>query len=391
MQIKKEKNVNRILLTGGGTGGSVSPLLALAEALKKIPPTPFNKGGATEKPPLVKGAKGDFDFLFVGTKVGPEKKMVEEKGTKFKTICSGKFRRYISLRNLIDPFFILIGFFQSIAILLVWRPKLVISAGSFVSVPVIWVAWILRVPVLIHQQDARPGLANKLMAKFAKTITVTFEESLKYYGKKAIWTGNPARRSLEITNDKLQMTNKFGFKNNLPVVLIMGGGTGAMAINELVWKSLGELIKFCQIIHVTGKGKNKGDPISKSEIGSPRSHNYSSFEFLDAKQMAEAYASADIVVSRCGLGTLTELSYLGKPSIIIPMPDSHQEENAKIFKEKEAAIVLNQKKLTPEILTDNIKKLLDDDVLRSMLRNNIQKVMKRGANEKIINIIHEIL
>ena len=121
MQIKKEKNVNRILLTGGGTGGSVSPLLALAEALKKIPPTPFNKGGATEKPPLVKGAKGDFDFLFVGTKVGPEKKMVEEKGTKFKAIYSGKFRRYISLRNLIDPFLIIIGFFQSIAIILVWK------------------------------------------------------------------------------------------------------------------------------------------------------------------------------------------------------------------------------------------------------------------------------
>ncbi len=371
-----QKNTKKILLTGGGTGGSVVPLLAVAEELCK-PPSGFRATG----------------WLWLGTKKGFEKQMVENAGIKFKPIFSGKFRRYFSLRNFIDPFLIIFGFAQSFFIILKWRPDLVMSAGSFVSVPVVWAAWLLRIPVLIHQQDVRPGLANKLMAPFAKIITVTFEKSLADYGEKAVWTGNPVRsKKLKVTCLRLpaqtgrqgsKKLEEFGFKNDLPVVLVIGGGTGAMAINKLIGQSLDKLTKFCQIIHITGKNKK-----TNTQHPTPNTQTY---EFLNARQMAEAYSASDIVVSRCGMGVLTELSYLSKPAILIPIPDSHQEENAKIFKEKNAAIVLDQKKLTGEILIDNIKKLINDKELRDEISNNIGRVIKRGANERIIKIIRQLV
>ncbi len=383
----KKNNVKRILLTGGGTGGSVSPLLAIAEELKNTP--------------IVKGGEGGYKFLWLGTKNGPEKEMVESQEITFKAVSSGKLRRYFSSKNFTDLFLIIIGFVQSFFIILKWKPDLVISAGSFVSVPVVWAAWILRIPILVHQQDARPGLANKLMAPFAKVITAAFEKSLSDYGKKAALTGNPARHSLEIKNQKSKIKNIFNFNEELPTVLVIGGGTGAMAINELVWKSIDELTKLCQIIHITGKGKNPPyppyqggvvgkTPLIKGDRGIIK-NKYQSFEFFNAEQMAEAYNAADIVVSRAGMGVLTELSYLGKPAILIPIPNSHQEENAEIFKQAQAAIAFEQKNLTPEILVDNIKKLLNDEILRNKLSDNIKNVIKRGASEKIAGIIKNLL
>jgi len=369
MIIEKEKKVKKIILTGGGTGGSVSPLLAIAEELSN----------------LAANKESKFEFLWIGTRKGIEREMVRKAGIKFMVIYSGKLRRYFSLKNFIDPFLIIIGFFQVLTILIVWRPNLVMSAGSFVSVPVAWAAWILRIPILIHQQDVCPGLANKLVAPLANIITVTFRESLKNYGKKAVWTGNPVQ--LSIMNYELsikEIFNKFNLKNNLPVVLVVGGVTGAVAVNKLVQGDLGELTKFCQIIHITGKNK-------KTKKQKNKKTNYYSFEFLDAKKMAEVLQITDVVVSRCGLGFLTELSYLGKPAILIPIPDTHQEYNAQIFKAKEAAIVLDQNKLTSKELASTIKRLLDDNVLRSKLRNNIKAVIKRGANEKIANIIKNLI
>jgi len=380
--MQNEKLLNKIiLLTGGGTGGSVSPLLAIVDELKsyKVHKAESNK---------------IFEFLWLGTKKGPEREMVEKENIKFEVICYGKLRRYFSLKNFIDPFLIILGFFQACFIILKTRPSLVMSAGSFVSVPIIWAAWLLGVPILIHQQDVRPGLANKLMAPFANIITVAFKESLNYFGKKAIWTGNPIRLSIvdpcfaggfDEASCRLsieEIFDKFNLKKNLPVVLIVGGGTGAMAINKLVWESIEELTKFCQVVHITGKDKNQ-----KSKI---KNQNYKCFEFLEADKMAEALRIADVVVSRAGLGLLTEIFYLGKPAILIPIPDSHQVDNAKIFKEKQAAVMLEQKKLTDKEFVNKIRQLLGDEILRSKLRNNIEKVMKKGANKKVVEIVERI-
>jgi UDP-N-acetylglucosamine--N-acetylmuramyl-(pentapeptide) pyrophosphoryl-undecaprenol N-acetylglucosamine transferase len=366
MENKKQEKI-KILLTGGGTGGSVSPLLAVAEELNNLPTPPYQGGG--------------LEFSWVGTKRGVEREMVEKAGIKFIAIPSGKLRRYLSVKNFLDPFKIIAGFFKSLFIILEFRPSLIMTAGAFVSVPVVWAGWLLRVPVLVHQQDVRPGLANKLMAPFANTITVAFEKSLKYFGKKAVWTGNPIQ--LTITNYQLSIEKvykEFELNKDLPTVLIVGGGTGAEAINKLVWGSLDELRKICQIIHIVGKDKSK-----KLEV-----KNYKSFEFLDHKKVMEIMQVADLVVSRAGLGFLTEISSLAKPAILIPFSDSHQEDNARIFGEKNGVIILNQNKLTPEIFISKIKDLLNNKKLLKELGNNAGKVMKKGANEEMARIVERI-
>lgn len=357
----------KILLSGGGTGGSVSPLLAIAETLR-----------LSDK---------KFDFLWIGTKFGPEEEMVRKEGIEFKAIHSGKLRRYFDWKNFRDIFLIKLGFFESLFILSKWRPDIILTAGSFVSVPVAVAGWILRIPVVIHQQDAIPGLANRIMSKFAKAITVTFERSLDDFSGKAIWTGNPIRKISTAGEGELDSKNYFSFDDALPIILVLGGGTGSTFINDLILKSLAELTKQFNIIHLTGK--NKITPEVKN--ANRNFSNYKFFEFLNYGQLQKAYGLADLIISRAGLATLTELAFLGKPAIIIPIPDSHQEANAEIFKEKKAAIILEQKRLTPEELIGNIKKIFGDEKLIEELSDNIKRVLKEKANENMQKIILDLL
>ncbi len=351
----------KIILSGGGTGGSVTPLLAIAQELKE---------------------DSDFDFLWVGTKEGPEIKMVKDANIRFISIHSGKLRRYFSINNFIDIFKIILGFVESLYLVLKYKPNLMLSAGSFVSVPLAYASWMCRVPIIIHQQDVRPGLANKLMAPLSKIITVTFEKSLKDYGKKAILVGNPVRRSLKCNLSQSEAKKKMGLKENFPVCLVIGGGTGAEFFNKLVLNNLDKLSSFCQILHITGKGKKK----KIDEYC-----NYYVFEFLDSKQLSLAYRAAEVVVSRCGMGVLTELSFFAKPSILIPIPDSHQEDNAKVFQDKKAAIVLNQKEMDDVVFVETIKKILDNYSLQQKLSARIRSVIKSDAANKIKEIIINFL
>ncbi|MCX6800308.1 MAG: UDP-N-acetylglucosamine--N-acetylmuramyl-(pentapeptide) pyrophosphoryl-undecaprenol N-acetylglucosamine transferase [Candidatus Falkowbacteria bacterium] len=346
----------KILYTGGGTGGSVTPLIAIHQEFLK--------------------SKDSYECLWIGTKHGPEKHMVIKERIPFKSIFSGKLRRYFSLHHLIDPFKIIFGFFQSFFILLMWRPNFILSAGGFVSVSVIWAGFILRIPILIHQQDVRPGLANKLTAPLAQLVTVTFEKSLKDYGEKAIWTGNPMRN----LKAKASLAD-FQFSDTLPVVLIMGGGTGSLAINNLVRDSRNDLVGLCNTIHITGKEKFETEQIKYV--------SYYQKEFLGSEELAKAYLIADIVISRSGMGALTELSNLEKPTILIPMPHSHQEDNARVFKEARAAIVLDQNKLDAKKFVNEIKKLLNNIDLRKKLSANISSVIKKNASSSITKLIKE--
>jgi UDP-N-acetylglucosamine--N-acetylmuramyl-(pentapeptide) pyrophosphoryl-undecaprenol N-acetylglucosamine transferase len=321
------ENKKTILLTGGGTMGPVVPLLGVYQEMKK--------------------KHKELEFVWLGTKTGPERKTIEDAGIKFIPIFSGKLRRYFSFKNFSDILKIKLAFFQSIYYILKYRPSIMISAGAYVSVPIAWAAWLLRVPVLIHQQDAEIGLANRLMSFFAKKITCTFEKSLDDYGKKAVWVGNSVRQ--EFVNVKIsprEAKQKLNLSQSPPVVLILGGGTGATAINDLIKESLDQLTRFCQILHIAGKGKVS----EELKLKSMQNPNYRVFEFLDTFGMIKSFAASNLVVSRCGMSTLTEISYLAKPAILIPMPDTHQEKNANIFVETKAATVLNQN----EISTKNL-------------------------------------
>jgi len=356
----KEKEI-KIVLTGGGTAGSVMPLIAIFQAFKE------------------RGIK--TDFLFIGSEDGPEEKIVKSYNLPFKAIPAGKLRRYLSFKNFSDPFRILKGYQKARHILKITRPHLVISAGSYVAVPVIWAAKRYRISVLIHQQDIQKGLANKLTEKIADKITVTFKESLKDFPrKKTVFTGNPVRKDiLEGSKEKAEKIFKLDKKR--PTLLVFGGGTGAKKINDNINKIAKDLVEFLNVIHLTGLGKRG------ASLEHPRYHV---FELL-TQEMKHALAAADLIISRAGLCALTEFSVLGKPAIIVPIFNSHQEKNAAYYEKKEAVLVIRENILNPDLLLSTIKNLIINHEKLLALEEKIKKLGEPEAGEKIVNIILDLL
>ncbi|PIW37224.1 MAG: hypothetical protein COW24_01285 [Candidatus Kerfeldbacteria bacterium CG15_BIG_FIL_POST_REV_8_21_14_020_45_12] len=338
----------RILMTGGGTLGSVSPLLAIV-------------------PELIQSKD---ELFFIGTSHGAEEQLVSASGVSFYKIIAPKLRRYFSLRHLLIPFELTAGLIQSARLLRRLRPQAIVSAGGYVAFPVVLVGRLFGIPSILHQQDLRPGLTNKLLAPLAIKITVAFESSLSdYSAAKTSWIGNPVR-------DLSPTTNQIILNQSLPTVFIFGGGTGAQAINELVDA---KLCKSANVIHITGRergGKTINHP------------HYHSFEIL-GDAMAEAYAKADLVVCRAGLGTISELASLGMPAIIIPMPNTHQEDNAQLLKQKDAAIVLDQRGLTEVSFRGQIERLLTNVERRQQLTQAMGELLPTGANQLFIKTIHD--
>ncbi len=363
----------RILLVGGGTGGPVIPLIAVQQKIKK--------------------EKKDAKFLFVGTKNGPEKQMLAQYSIPFKSIAAGKLRRYFSLLNILAPFFVLLGLVQSFKILKKFNPDIVFAAGGYVAVPVVFAAWVLKKKIVIHQQDYVPSLTNKILSPFADKITVSFEHSLKDFlsgsgifgysknEQRVLWTGNPFREELTkvMTEAEIKAARKeFGLTEEMPVLLIFGGATGAASLNKIVMEALPELVKVVQVLHSTGKGK-------AIDFKHP---NYHSFDLIS--NMQRAYALSDIVIARAGMSTITELSALKKAAIIVPMPDSHQTENAGILLVTQSALVVPQATLNGERLLMIIRKLIYDWEYQKTIKENIHHLMPHNATEKISKIIQEL-
>lgn len=352
-----EKEFKTILFAGGGTAGSATPLIAVFDELKK--------------------QHSDYIYHWVGTKNGPEKELVEQKGIGYSHIVTAKMDRFFSFRNFFSPFLFIVACWQSLGIIAREQPDMIVAAGGFVAVPLVWVAWLFKIPCLIHQLDVRVGLANKLMSPFAKTITLTFEKSLRDFPKsKSVWSGGPVRNDLfEVKTERIPV------HKDLPVILVFGGGTGAQAINELVWASLDDLIQRVQVIHLTGKGKGKD--IKKK--------NYYQYQFLSS-EMAEAYHKADVVVTRAGLGTFLELAALQKSAVVIPLPGTHQEDNAQVLKDTNSAMVLHESYLRPQIFAAKVIGLVENSQQRQVLAANISDFYKKDAVkviiEKILNILY---
>ncbi|HBH46431.1 MAG: hypothetical protein A2445_03355 [Candidatus Jacksonbacteria bacterium RIFOXYC2_FULL_44_29] len=354
----------RIILTGGGTLGSVTPLLAIAQKLENRQTT--------------------VEFLFVGSKKGLERELVLKSGLKFKSIPTGKLRRYFSWQNLVDLGKLALGFIKSIAILWTFKPQLIIAAGSYVQVPLIWAAGIFypRVKIMIHQQDVKKGLANALCARFADKITVSLSKSqADFPGDKVTLTGNPIREEILHGDIKWAFLN-WSLVTNLPVVLILGGGTGALTLNEKVVSALPQLCNVCQIIHITGAGKQLA-------VKAPTA-NYLATEFL-TDDLKHAYSAADLIITRAGFATLSELAALSKPIVIIPLPGTHQEDNARFFAGAEAAVVLNQASLTADQLASTIRELLTDNDRRFHLAVNINKLMPKDATARFVKEIIKLI
>lgn len=354
-----------IIFSGGGTLGSVTPLLAVMTRFKK--------------------KHASFDFLWVGTRRGPEADLVAQYKVAFKGISAGKLRRYFSLRNVADAFRVALGFFESLFLLIVRRPALLVSAGGFCSVPLHWAGALLRIPSIILQQDLEIGLANKLMAPFAKRVLVSLPEALNYFSKeKSVVVGDPAREEI-FNHTKEEGIQRLKLEPHVPVVLIFGGGTGAAVINNVVEKAVGQLAAFAQVIHITGKGKMGN--AAELEKKYARYHPYSFIK----EAFAYALAASDVVVSRAGFASLSEFAAVSKPSIIIPIPDSHQEKNAAFFAARKAIVVLDERTLSSDAFANAIKALVMDKEEQERLSEKIHAVFIDTTGKKFIREMEGVL
>jgi UDP-N-acetylglucosamine--N-acetylmuramyl-(pentapeptide) pyrophosphoryl-undecaprenol N-acetylglucosamine transferase len=355
----------KIMFSGGGTLGPVTPLLSIAETCRSAYP--------------------NTQFVWVGTKNGPEKTVIEVYKIIFYPIGAGKWRRYWSWHNISDLFRIVVAFFQSLLLLWHERPDILISAGGFVSVPLHFAGWLLGIPSWIHQQDIRVGLATRLMVPFAKKITVALKESIDQLPKrKTEWIGNPAR-DLNFP-DRSSARRFFHLTESDPVIFALGGGTGSQSVNEMVLHSLSSLPKNYQVIHLTGKERS-GEMAERAMNSFP---NYHVFKFF-TDEMKMAYAAADVVIARAGFGTLTELAMLSKTSVIIPMTGTHQEENATFLANHKAVVVLHQELDNGLKLAKVIQRLIELPDERAAFGIILHGVLPRAEPKKILDIIDKIV
>jgi UDP-N-acetylglucosamine--N-acetylmuramyl-(pentapeptide) pyrophosphoryl-undecaprenol N-acetylglucosamine transferase len=351
----------RVLLAGGGSGGSATPVVAVGEALR-----------ARER---------TAEFLFVGTAAGPERALAEAAGFPFAAVAAGKLRRYLDWRNLVDAGRVPLGVLQAAVIVRRFRPDVAFGAGGFASVPPLAAAALGGVPVLIHQQDVEPGLANRLLVPLARRVSVTFADSLAHFPRgKTVLNGNPVRAGIA-AGDRQRAARTFGLEPGVPTLLVTGGGTGALGLNRRVAAAVPALVEFCQVIHLTGRGR-----AVPPDRPSPRYHAY---EFL-VEEMTDALAVADLVVSRAGLGTLSELAALGKPMVLVPMPRSHQAANARAAARAGAARVVSEASLTPDTLAATVRQLLADPAGRQALAAAAQRLLPHDAADRLASTLIEL-
>ena len=322
-----------IVLTGGGTAGHVTPNLALIPRL------------------LADG----WEIHYLGAADSAEESLISQvPEVTFHAISVGKLRRYFDPKNFTDPFRVVKGIGQSKRIIKALKPNVVFSKGGFVSVPVVYGAKMNGVPIVTHESDMTPGLANKLCLPFSSAQCCTFPEAVKYAKGKGVHTGTPIRPEI-LNGDKREGRRRFGFNDNRPVLMVVGGSSGAQAINQVVWQSLPKLTENFQVLHLCGKGN-----LTSVYEGTA---NYCQREYLN-EEMADAYACADILVSRAGANALCEILAVRKPALLIPYPKGasrgDQLLNAESFRARGFSRVLLQEDMTPDTLVTAVEQLYHD-------------------------------
>jgi UDP-N-acetylglucosamine--N-acetylmuramyl-(pentapeptide) pyrophosphoryl-undecaprenol N-acetylglucosamine transferase len=344
-------NKKRIILTGGGTAGHVIPQLAIIPKLKAH----------------------KWQILYIGTN-SIEKNLIENESIEFATISAGKLRRYFSFKNITDIFKTLLGIITSLKIIYIYKPHIVFSKGGFVSFPVSFAAFLLKVPVITHESDLSPGLANKMIALISTKILYSFPETKKYLPtKKSHLTGIPIRAELKDGNIAKGINiSGLNPKKNQPIILIMGGSQGATSINNFIVNNIELLTKSYQLIHITGKNK-------KTSIACD---NYWQTEFA-YEELKHLLAISQCTICRAGANTIFELLALKQPMVLIPLVAGSRGDqilNAKSFLKSKYANVINEKDLNFELVDNNIR--------NSMSFYLDKKVDNREASELIIDIIN---
>ena len=352
--------MNRIILTGGGTAGHVTPNIALLPRLKEL----------------------GYDIQYIGSYTGIEKELIEPFGIPYHGISSGKLRRYFSVQNFTDPFRVLKGFREAHKLIRQLKPDVIFSKGGFVSVPVVLAGKRCKVPVIIHESDMTPGLANKIAIPSAAKVCCNFPETLKSLPEgKAVLTGSPIRQEL-LSGNKIAAMDMCHFTSDKPVILVIGGSLGAVAVNNAVREALPELLKDFQIIHLCGKGKM--DESLKDVEG------YCQFEYIK-NELRNLFALADIVISRAGANAICELLALHKPNLLIPLSANasrgDQILNARSFERQGFSLVLEEEQLTKETLLNAVKTLYEN---RTTFINSMKNSGQQDSIGTIIKLIEEV-
>jgi len=346
--------MKRIVLTGGGTAGHVTPLIALLPAL----------------------TNENYDIHYIGSYDGIERKLIKEYNIPYYGISSGKLRRYLDPKNFTDPFKVVKGYFEARKILKKLKPHILFSKGGFVSVPVVLAAKKLRIPVIIHESDMTPGLANKIAIPAAKRVCANFPETMAHLPtEKAVLTGTPIRKELFIGN-KIKGLDFCGFTSNKPVLMIIGGSTGSRVINDVVRGLLPTLLSDYQVIHLCGKGNI--DPKLADTKG------YAQYEYI-RDELSDLFAASDIVISRAGANAICEILALRIPNILIPLglnaSRGDQILNAESFENQGYSYLLIEENLTVSNLLIAIKTVM----------GNRQKYIKAMNTSELNNSIDTIM
>lgn len=349
--------MKRIILTGGGTAGHVTPNIALIPRLREL----------------------GYDIQYIGSYTGIERELIQPFGIPYHGISSGKLRRYFSLQNFTDPFRVIKGFGEAKKLIRDLKPDVIFSKGGFVSVPVVLAGKKCNVPVIIHESDMTPGLANKIAIPSATKVCCNFPETLEHLPKeKAVLTGSPIRQEL-LSGNKIAAMDLCGFSAGKPVILVIGGSLGAVAVNQAVRDALPELLESFQIVHLCGKGK-----VDESFNGTK---GYKQFEYIK-DELRDIFALADIVISRAGANAICELLALHKPNILIPLSANasrgDQILNARSFERQGFSIVLEEEEVSKETLLAAVDKLY-----RS--RNTYTEAMCRSGQQDSIQTILNLI
>lgn len=354
--MRKDK-APRILLTGGGTLGPVTPLLAIYEAWKK------QESRAT--------------FAWIGTPTGPEKKFLAPYANiPFYPLFAPKLSRHEKWKWIFLPFAFLVSLVWAAVLVRKIKPDIIYTVGGFTSIPVFVVARFMKIPLWVHQLDVEPGLANKVMARLANRVTTTFSESAQLLPGSVCIGGMV--RSLEGNADRAYA--KFNLDTEKPTVLLMGGGTGAQQLNEAMVAIKEDVLPLANIIHSFGRGKMPQSV--HAQFG------YYPTELL-TDDLADAYAASDVLIVRGGLGTLLEAVAWQKPIIMVPIEGSHQEANACVVEESSAGYIL--KRMTPQMLLNTIRKAFERRLEREAMARNMGNLIPLGAEEKIVAESKELL
>ena len=344
--------MKRIVLTGGGTAGHVSPNQALIPHLQKE----------------------GWEVHYVGTKAGIERTLIEPMdGVTYHAVSSGKLRRYFDWKNFTDPFRVIAGAFQSVGVISKVKPDVVFSKGGFVSVPVVVGAWLCRVPVVMHESDITPGLANKLCKPFAKAVCTTFPECAKLLGSKAVETGTPLR-SVIFSGTRERGLRLAGFDGSKPVLMMIGGSLGAQTVNAVLREALPELTARFDVLHVCGKGN-----LDETLLNMP---GYRQFEYL-SEDLPDAFACADILLSRAGSNSLSEILALKKPALLIPYHSGRGDQvlNANSLKSRGLAHVMIQSDMNAESMTKALLALWED---RELLAQRLDALPPADGTQAVL-------